>query len=166
MASNTAATTLAGALNSARQLTRFYLNQAKDLDVEQRFTVGEFTTNSIHWLIAHLGWAEDFLILKGVGNAGIEKPWFKHFELGSDYPAAADFPPYSEAIETFHEVHKSAMELLNDLPDSKLNEKNHIGVAFGAVDTKEAIINHCIRHESTHCGHLGWLLRMQGKKVI
>lgn len=157
---------LAETLNSARQLTLFYLKNTDGLDKDKSFAIGEFNTNSIHWMVAHLAWAEDFLVLRGVGNRGLGLEWFEHFKLGSEYPDTSKFPSYEEAFDTLNRVHTQAMELLKTMDDGALEEPNHVGVKFGAGDSKRAIIHHCIRHEGIHCGHIGWLLRMHGRKVI
>ncbi|MCZ2356456.1 MAG: DinB family protein [Bacteroidia bacterium] len=165
MTANIESKTLANTLNNARQLTQFYLHHTKDVDVEKQFSIDNFTTNNIH-LVCHLAWAENFLILNGVGGKGIKKEWLQNFQIGSDYPDASKFPAYSESLETFDEIHKQSLELLNNLPDKELDNKNNVGLQFSIGDSKRIIINHCIRHEGVHCGHLGWLLRMHGKKII
>lgn len=157
---------LANTLNSARQLTHFYLQHAKDIDADKRFTIADFTTHNISWLIAHLTWSENFLILKGVGNHGIDKEWFNYFHIGSEHPGKEKFPPFDETLSAFNNVHLLSIELLNNLPDNVLDEKNNVGLEFNNGDTKRILINHCIRHEGLHCGQLAWLLRMHGKKVI
>lgn len=163
---NTESKILAGTLHNARQLTQFYLKHTQDVDVKQRFTLGDFTTNNIHWIVAHLAWAEDYLVLKGVGDLDSRVEWLRHFRIGSGYPDSSLFPAYEETLETFHDLHRQTITLLENLPDTALDEKNHVGLKFGSGDTKRSIINHSIRHEGMHCGHLGWLLRMHGKKVI
>jgi len=157
---------LAELLESARQLTHFYLEKSTEVDKMQRFDIGKYRTNSICWVAAHLAWGEDNLILKGVANQGTGIEWLKLFKLGAEYPSEQDLPPYDEVIAALNSIHKSSLKALLKLPDAGLDEKNHIGLNFSAGNNKRAVIRHCIRHESFHCGQIGMLLRMLGKKVI
>ena len=157
---------LAQVLDNTRYLTKMYLFREKDIDKEKRFQINNFTTCSIHWIIAHLAWAENYLILKSVGKTGSGKGWFEHFEIGTEYPDKLNFPPFEETLETFNDIHEQSIKLLQELNEEELDKPNHTRLKFGTDDSKRIIINHCIRHEGVHCGHLGWLLRMNGKKFI
>lgn len=157
---------LADMLDSSRALTLYYLKHAEEFDKAKSFTVDGFNTNSILWIVCHLSWAEDFLILKGVGNKGLGVPWFEHFKLGSEYPEASIFPGFDEALTTLNTVHTETLDLLGNTDISTLDEPNHTGMKFGPSDSKRKIIHHAIRHEGMHCGQLAWLIRMHGKRVI
>jgi hypothetical protein len=157
---------LAELLDNARQLTLFYLEHSKDLDKAKSFLIGDYRTNSILWITAHLAWAEDYLILQGVGNKGLGKAWFKDFSIGSTPRENTESPSYEEIYQTFGKLHKSSLKILLNLSDEALDETNHVGLKFKAGDSKRIIVRHCIRHESAHCGKLGMLLRMHGKKII
>ncbi|RJP78381.1 MAG: DinB family protein [Candidatus Zixiibacteriota bacterium] len=166
MAETSPSQVLATVLDNTRALTLFYLHHAEDVDRARNFTVGGFKTNSIEWIVAHLAWAEDFLILRGVGNQGLDVPWFERFALGAEQADASAYPPFAEAVEILHRVHQRSLELLKTLPEAVLDHANHVGLEFGAGNSNRIVIQHCIRHEGAHAGHLGWLLRMHGKKVI
>lgn len=157
---------LAAAMDSARQLTRYYLHKSKDLDVSMRFEVNGFTTNSIHWVVAHLAWAQDFLILQSINNAGNNLPWFEKVSIGQPYPALAHLPPYEEALQAFNTIHEQCLELIRPLTADALNTTNLLGIKFGSDASMRMMIHHCIRHEGTHTGHLGWLLRMHGGRAV
>lgn len=163
---NTEGTILANVLDSTRQLTRFYLSKTADLDVSKRFEATGFTTNSIHWIVAHLAWAENFLILQAIGNTNSELPWFEKFGLGTAHPDRADMPPYEEALQSFNTIHQQCLEVIKPLNTAELDTPNHLGLKFGNNDSMRMIIQHAIRHEGTHAGHLGWLLRMHGKRIV
>jgi len=158
--------TLANMLDFTRQMTLFYLKQAGNVDKAKTFTIGDYTTNSIQWIIAHLAWAETYLILRGVGNHDYHKSWFELFAMGKPSPAANKFPAYKEVFSTFNQVHKTAIAIIRDLPDAALDEINHIDLKLAAGQAKRIVIMHCIRHENAHTGQIGILLRMHGKKVI
>lgn len=157
---------LAETLDSARQLTNYYLHKSNGLEVGRRFEVNGFTTNSIHWVVAHLAWAQDLLLLQGIGNTGNNLPWFAAVSIGQPYPNPADLPPYEEAVETLNAIHQQCLDLIKPLGFEDLNAPNHLGFKFGNNNSMRAIIHHCIRHEGTHAGHLGWLLRMHGGKAV
>lgn len=157
---------LASVLDNARQLTNFYLQNANDVDKERRFQINDFQTCNIYWILAHLTWAQDFLILRGVGNKGSGIGWLDDFGIGSEFPDKPKFAPYKEIVDNFNQIHQQSITLVKTIPVETLNEANNVGIKFSAGDSKRIIINHCIRHEGIHCGHLGWLLRMHGKKII
>jgi hypothetical protein len=157
---------LASVLDNTRALTLFYLQQVEDVDKSRSFTVGDFQTNSIHWIIAHLAWAEDALILRGVGDQGISVPWFELFRFGLPRPPLDKYPPFSETLEVLQRVHQTALNFLNSLPREALDQPNKFGRKILGQDSNRILIHHCIRHEGCHAGHLGWLVRMHGKKVI
>ncbi len=160
------ANTLADMLESSRQLSRYYLSFTAELDLDRRFMVHDFHTNSIHWIVAHMAWAQDFLILKGVGNKSMDLPWFEAFRIGKESPETEHYPPYAETLDAFNNVHTASIELIRTLTSEQLDMANHSELSFGPDNTKRAVIRHAIRHESMHCGHLSWLLRMHGRKVI
>jgi hypothetical protein len=166
MTSSSESQILASVLDNTRALTFFYLQQVEEVDKSQSFTVGDFQTNSIHWIIAHLAWAEDALILRGVGNAGMAVPWFEQFRLGAPQPQISTYPDFDETLDTLKQVHETTLGFLNSLPAEALDQPNSFGRKIMGQDSKRILIHHCIRHEGCHAGHLGWLVRMHGKKVI
>ncbi|MBL7923359.1 MAG: DinB family protein [Bacteroidia bacterium] len=157
---------LAEMLDHTRQLTRFYLKHTADIDLQKRFEIGDFQTNSVHWIVAHLSWAEWALTLKALGSDVSPAPWFTLFKIGAPAPDPGQFPPYEEVRRVFDETHATALAHIRSLEDATLKEENELGMSFGGGKEKRMIIQHCIRHEGTHTGHLGWILRMSGKKVI
>ncbi|MCX6639040.1 MAG: DinB family protein [bacterium] len=157
---------LAAVLDSSRQLTHFYLDELKDVDKSRTFKIGDFQTNNVHWIVAHLAWSEDTLILRGVGNDGIAVPWFELFRLGVPSPPLNEYPPFNETFDVLKQVHQATISLLNSLPTEALDQPNNFGRKIMGQDSKRILIHHCIRHEGVHCGHLGWLARLHGLKVI
>lgn len=157
---------LSSMLDSARQLTRFYLRSAGTVDKSKTFTIDGYTTNSILWITAHLAWAEDYLILKCVGNKGLDIPWFELFALGKEPPAAEQLPSWDEVYSVFKEVHRKSLELLRSLPDSVLDEPNHGDLEIFAKRNKRTPAVHCCRHESSHAGQIGMILRMHGVETF
>lgn len=157
---------LASVLDDSRKLTLFYLKHAENLDKEKRFEIDGFRTCNIHWIIAHLSWAEDYLILRGLGNTNGCYDWLDRFGIGQDFPDNTSFPEFQYTLDCFNEVHKKSLCKLQEIADYTLDEPNSMGLRFGADNTKRKLVHHAIRHESVHCGHLGWLIRMLGSRVI
>lgn len=156
---------LADMVESARELTLFYLNHAEEADKCQTYTVNGYTTNSILWTVAHLAWSQEYLILKNVTGKGVEIPWFQLFVIGKKPPATELLPPWEEVLTAFSDVHRRSMELLHSLPDSILDEPNHGDLEISTRRKKRELIVHFCRHECAHAGQIGMMLRMQGKKI-
>src|SRR5579859_5672763 len=157
---------LAKTLHSARQLTKFYLSHTTGLDVQKRFKVEGFETNSIHWIVAHQAWGENFIILNGVKKEGLDIAWFNAFKIGNPHPEKTSFPNFEQTVKVFDDVHKKALDIINSLSPEELQQDNFTGLEFGGGKSNEALIRHAIRHEAMHAGHLSWLLRMHGVKKI
>jgi hypothetical protein len=157
---------LAAMLDSTRQLTKFYLEELSDVDKLKSFSFGDFLTNNIQWIVAHITWAEDSLILRGIGNQGISVPWFELFRLGAPKPGLSEVPSYEDSLEKLDLVHQTSMTFLNSLSDATLDQPNHFGRKIMGEDSKRVLLRHCIRHEGVHCGQLSWLARMHGKQII
>ncbi|HAP01590.1 MAG TPA: hypothetical protein DCQ93_06670 [Bacteroidetes bacterium] len=158
------AQSLADVFISSRNLTKYYLHKVKDADKKKRFSIGEWNTNSIHWIVSHLAWAENYLILDAVIGRKETVPWFQYFEIGSPYPEESKFPSYEEAVNTLDWIHEKSIAEIRNLSNQQLDEKNFAGIDFRDGDSKRKIIHHAIRHEGTHCGHLSWLAKLHGLK--
>lgn len=156
---------LAHMVESARELTRFYLKHAEEADKHKTHTINGYTTNSILWTVAHLAWSQEYLILKSVANKDLGIPWFELFVIGKEQPATELLPPWEEVLTAFNDVHKGTMELLRSLPDSVLDELNHGDLEISTRRKKRELIVHFCRHECAHAGQIGLMIRMQGKKI-
>ena len=58
------------------------------------------------------------------------------------------------------EVHEKAMAHVLTLSDEEMEAENFIGFGFGGVKTNRIMVNHAIRHEAMHTGHLSWLCKI------
>lgn len=159
---------LADVFEQTRQLSRFYISRLKDTDPTTTITVGEIPLNSAYWIVAHLAWAEHFLLVQGTGGAPLksEWAWLSQYGFGSDGKIANNSPNFKTTLDTLNQVHAEAMQYLNSLPPETLDEENTLGFSFGGLNTKRSIIQHAIRHEGTHAGHLGWLCKLNGAKTV
>ncbi len=158
------ATLLADTLDFTRNLNKWYLSLLKETDMKQRFEVNGIQLNSAIWIVAHLTWAENFLVLQSTGGEADTTEWLTHFQLGSSYRIDM-LPDTKEVIQTMKRIHEKSLFHIQSLTDAQLDEPTLTGVSFGA-DTKRRVIQHAIRHEGTHSGHLGWLCKLQGIKAI
>lgn len=157
---------LANVLDNSRQLTLWYLSKLKDVDVYRTFDVEGKHFASVIWEIAHLAVSENFLILRATGGEKISIPWARMFGLGSAVPVKEECPSYEEVWKTFKEIHQKAIDHIKTLSDEDLDKPTLNGVNFGGEDSIRSVIMHCIRHESTHTGHLGWLCKLHDIKTI
>ena len=158
---------LAEVFESTRQLTRYYSSNLKGVDMMKEFKVEGNVINSPYWLIGHLVWSEQYLLIKALGGADLNIPWIGHFGFGSKLPEDTNgLPTIKEIFDTWKEVHQAATDRLNSLKDEELDETNDLGISFGGDNSKRLIIHHVIRHEAIHAGHLGLIAKMHGIQTV
>lgn len=165
MNSKTEAQILAGAFESVRNLSKFYISNLEEKDLHKQFELNGVKFNTAFWMICHLVWTEHFLIVQGVGNKTLNIPWLDQFEQGSDPAAVSHKPEYKEVLSNLDEVHAEAMKILNNLPDEELEKQNHINATFGQKNDKLGVIRHCIRHEPMHIGQISWIIKAGGGQM-
>ncbi|MCW5908252.1 MAG: DinB family protein [Chitinophagales bacterium] len=151
---------LADTFQKVRDLTKWYLSLLKQVDPYKKWEVNGVEINSVAWLAAHITWAENFLILSGTGGAPVKADWLNHYQLGCDGSLHTPQPEMKMILDTLKEVHIQATEHLLGLSDEKLNEPNPHNFAFGGINTNRILIQHAIRHEAMHTGHLSWLCKI------
>lgn len=164
--SNIEANVLADTLQKTRDLTRWYLSLLKNADPYHQPEVNGTKLNSVAWLAAHIVWAEDFLVLRGTGGEGTGISWLEHYKLGADGSLHIAAPDMKEILDSLKLVHEKATTHLLTLTDEELSKPNPYGISFSGTDTKKVLVQHCIRHEAMHTGHLSWLCRMNGVKAV
>lgn len=161
----TTAQTLAETMNETRNLTRFYLSKLKGEDMNRTFTIGDYTTNSPYWIVAHLTWAEHMLLIQSFGHPTMDIPWLGKFAIGTT-PTAEDLPTLEEVFTQFKVVHEQALAYLQGMTDENLAVDNVLGISFGGSTSKKFIAQHAIRHEGTHCGQLSLIAKLYGKGTV
>lgn len=164
----TEAQVLSEAMHDVRRLTVFYFSQLRDKDPFLRFPVGDTGAlfNSAYWIMAHLAVTENFLLLHTIGGDRVSIPWARSFGIGSSGDNPADGPTMEDVLATQKIVHAKAMEHIGSLTEEQLSQPSVNGFAFGSEDSVRGVIRHAIRHEGAHAGHLSWLCRLHGVKVI
>ena len=157
---------LADTFTTARQLTRYYLSKLKGFDPHHRFKVGDKKLNSTYWMIAHLLWAEDFLMLRALGHEGLKIDWLEEFKVGSDANQTSLDIPFKELLDIQKESHLITLDHLRSMTEEEFQEENSIGIHFGGETKKRYIAMHGIRHESTHTGQLSIIAKLAGGQTI
>lgn len=163
---NNQAILLAGTLQKVRDLTKWYFSLLKDADPYKEWEVNGTKLNSIAWLAAHIIWAENFLILGGTGGKPLRAEWLNHYRLGCDGSLHEPAPDMKFILNTLKEVHTLAHEHLLTLTDEVLEQPNPVNFVFGADNTHRMLIQHTIRHEAMHTGHLSWLCRINSVETV
>lgn len=161
----TEAQTLAHVMDRTRQWTRWYFNALKDQDLHRRFVCEGKELNSAFWLIAHMATTENGLLLAATGGPFQKFSWAKHFTVGGPGLPPDQCPPVDEVWATFNEVHTKAMAHVASLSEEALNAPSK-GVIPGTGSQVRDAITHAIRHEGGHIGHLSWLCKLYGIKMI
>lgn len=155
---------LADTFQKVRDLTKWYLSLLKNSDPYQKFEVNGVALNSVAWIAAHLVWSEDFLILQCTGGKGIDLPWLQHYKINSDGSLHVEQPNIKEILDSMKLVHEKATEHLLTVND--FDSENPLGFGFGGVKTKRMLVQHAIRHEAMHTGHLSWLCKINKIETI
>lgn len=166
MPDNIRVQTLIKTYEMARNLSKFYMAKLEGIDLKKRFELNGVRLNSAYWIAAHLVWTEHFLIIEGIGGDSIKIEWLNDFAFGTNPDSVENGPAYEEILRTREEVHKKAMEILNNLTDEQLEEDNNIEANFGGSASKGSVIMHAIRHEPMHIGQLSWILKLNGVKMV
>ena len=159
--------TLAKTMDETRNLTRFYMSKMKGEDMNLEFDVNGYATNSPYWILAHLCWAEEMLLLRCQGHQGLDISWLRDFKIGvakGEKPASQ--PELGEILSAMKEIHATAIEHLSQMTEAELDEDNVLGVAFGENRSKRFMAMHAIRHEGTHMGQLSLIAKMYGKQTV
>jgi len=151
---------------SVRNITKLYLSNVEDNYLHTRYEINGAKLNSAYWINAHLVWAEHHLIVQGVGNKTMDIPWLEQFGVGTNAEKANQELDIKMIREQMEEVHIEAMNILKSLPDEELEKPNHINASFDEEKTKNAVIKHFIRHEPMHAGHISWILKISGVKMV
>jgi len=160
----TEAQVLSHVMDRTREWTLFHLRALKGQDPHRRFVCEGKELNTMFWLVAHLATAENGLLLSATGGPFEKFWWAKHFTLGAAGLPPEECPPYDEILETFKAVHPKAITHIASLSEEQLNAPNPTKLPIGT--TVRDLITHAIRHEGGHIGHLSWLCKLYGIKLI
>ncbi len=163
---NKEAMVLSDTFQKTRDLTRWYLSLLKNSDPLKQWEVNGQRLNSIIWLASHITWAENFLILKGTGGRLVELDWIEHYNISSKGDLHHAEHNMKTVMEAMKEVHEKAMAQLLTITDEDMDTENALGFGFGGIKTKRIIVQHAIRHEAMHTGHLSWLCKINKVETV
>jgi hypothetical protein len=157
---------LAEVMDRTRERSLDCIEKLKATDMHRVFSCGDVKLNSAIWITGHLSVTENWLLLRSTGGEHVKIPWARTFGMGGGMPGKDDVPPLEELLETLEEVHRRSLAHISSLTDAQLEEDNNTGFDLFGVRSKRDVIIHAIRHEGIHCGHLGWLCKLNGIKTI
>lgn len=161
--------TLRNMVDATRQLAHFALKrlEGKEDDFQTRFEANGRKMNSVYWIIAHLAWGENNLILRSTGGPNPELPWLKYFALGKPAEEGENCGvPYAEIYAGFKKVHQLSMDQLASMDPTNLDAENKLNYEILGGKTMRNTIMHHIRHENNHIGQLLWLVNLHGVRTI
>ena len=157
--------TLIDTIQLTQQLLVFYVSKLKDTNPTKVFAIEGQELNSLYWLVGHLAWAENMLILEGTSGQSTNYPWLDNFKIGTGHQIDEKVS-FSELKEGAKDIHTKAMAHLTSLNDEDLDKENAIKFGFGQDPSNQVVIMHFIRHLGTHIGHLSWLCKLHGIKAV
>lgn len=152
--------------NETRNLTHYYFNKLKDTDINRSFEVNGVPLNYPKWLMAHVTWAEHFLVLEALGAEKVAIGWFGKVAFGTPMCKPEELPDMETILADMKSVHDAVNNFIPTLSEEQLEEKNVLGMKFGPNESKRYMLIHAIRHEGTHAGQLGWLCKIHGIKTM
>lgn len=157
--------TLIETLEFSQNLAIWYISLLKETDPYRRFDVNGIETNSLYWIVGHLAWAENLLLIEGTHGKSFEDDNLALFAIGEKHEIyeKLDFKAVKSLARA---VHEKAIAHLNTMNDEDLDKPNAKNFGFGQEPTNQLIIMHAIRHLGTHTGHLSWLCKLNGLKTV
>lgn len=153
---------LARMVERAREQTLYYLHKLEGQDPHHRPLADGVPLNSAFWIVAHLAVTENWLLHRGTGGELLRFTWAKHFNMGVPPPDAGSLPAWDEVLATFHEVHRRAMDRVQQLSEAELEAPHQALLKLGGAEQVRDVVMHAIRHEALHAGQLAWHARIRG----
>lgn len=155
---------LADEFEGTHEMTRYYTSLMKMTDPFKEREINGQKFNSLAWIIAHLAWAEDTLVLRGTGGERSEFRWLKHYAIGSEGTLHETNLHFKELLDARKIIHAKTMNHLRSLSNEDLGKENSFGWEFAGSKTNRSIIQHANRHEAMHAGQIAWLVKINGIK--
>ncbi len=162
----TTATVLLEVLKQTRNMTFYFFNKINE---EHRYTEPEVNGVKLHsaqWIMAHIAWAEYFLLHQSLGIDEVHAPWLEKVKIGAAPCTRDELPLLPEIIETMQTIHQISMKHIATLSDEALEEDSKTGLSLGGDKSLRMMIIHTIRHENVHGGQLDWLVKITGSKQV
>ncbi len=163
---NKEALVLSDTFQKTRDLTRWYLSLLKDCDPYKRWEVNGTPLNSIIWLASHLVWAQNYLVIKGTGGQPVAIDWSENYNIRSNGDLHHNEHNMKSVMASLKEVNEKATAHLLTISDEKMDAENALGFGFAGLKTNRILIQHAIRHEAMHTGHLSWLCKINKLETV
>ena len=157
---------LADTYQHVRNLTKWYFSLLKPVDPYKNWEVNGVKLNNLVWLASHMTWAENMLLLQGTGGTGADISWLEHYSISGDGTLHSNEHDLKTVLDALKSVHEKAMEHIQTLSDEKMDAENSFGMGFGGIKTNRMLIQHAIRHEAMHTGHLSWLCKINNVQSV
>jgi hypothetical protein len=117
--------------------------------------------------MAHLAWAENYLVVEMTGGKSVAPHWMNHYSLGSDGSVHEGHGSFKELLDDVKVVHEKCMQYLATLSDEDMAKENAGKFQFGDGDaTCRFSVQHAIRHEALHTGHLSLIAKLNKQKTV
>lgn len=156
---------LADELDRTRQWTVNLLEDLSSSDCSRQFNDG---LQTVHWILGHLIYAENALILKRCLNRDEVNPDFiEPFKIGSvvEPPDKGALPPLENVRDEMDRIHKLATNGIRAMgPDELASPPG--GGPHPMFDTRQGAVFHAARHEAFHAGQIALIRRMLGKAPL
>ena len=157
---------LAETMDTTRDLVHFYLAKIDETHWHTVVQSEGKPLNTIAWNLCHLAWAQNHLVLKACSDKAMTYPWLDHFAIGAPAPSRDLYPPNDEIREALAAIHAASISTVEQLSEEALAQPNRLGIPFKRGNSKLHIINHHLRHEPMHIGHISTLCKLLGGKTI
>lgn len=158
---------IADIMDHTRQLTKYFIKQLDTDRLEERYAINGEQLNSAYWVIAHIIWAEHALVLQQLAGQPMDLPWVKAFGFGSTGELPEGRPDFKGLWAALNEVHENSMKFVRGMSDDELDVPLDTGnIPMPLWKNKREVLYHVIRHEGQHVGHISWICRFQGKKIV
>jgi uncharacterized damage-inducible protein DinB len=153
------------ALRTARLYTKELLKHMADEDWFRQPSEG---VTHVGWQVGHLAICEYMLTMKRIRGERpsdgeiIPENFVSLFGKGSTpQPNASAYPAPEELRAVLDRVHKRAVQELNELPESAVDDPIG-GPPHPMFKTKLDAVHWCARHEFIHAGQIGLIRRLLG----
>ncbi|MCB9226946.1 MAG: DinB family protein [Chitinophagales bacterium] len=157
--------TLIDTVEFSQGLALWYLSFLKEQNPLKVFEMEGVKLNTLHWVVGHIAWAEQDLILYGTHGKKSDIAFLDDFAISKSGNENTSIP-FLDLIKAMKEVHELSIEHLKTFTDADLEKENAYKLSFGMPPTYKTIIMHHIRHLGVHAGHLGWLCKLYGVKTV
>lgn len=157
---------LAEIVDNTRDLAHFYIAKFDENNWFNEPEINGKKLNSFAWNLCHIAWAQNFLILQACSDKAITVDWFNSFAINTIPPARDKYPAIEDIKKVLNQVHVISMDVLNSISTQELQKQNNTQLLFKKGNSKLHIINHHIRHEAMHIGHLSTLCKIFDVKTI